>query len=78
MLRNEKQISETLAGCYRYASLICDDYQRFGLENFIAGLEYCLNNNIVLNNQIVTAAENLGLKVGFVKLDGKIVDIKER
>lgn len=67
-MREEKEIIETLVGCYRYAPLIHDDYQRFGMENFIAGLEYCLDSNSVINAQILSQAHDLGLRVKMVKV----------
>lgn len=73
-MKDKKEIKDLLAGCYRHAPLIHDDFQRHGIENFIAGLEYCLGTNCVINTQIESAANDLGLRVKLVRID----EINER
>jgi hypothetical protein len=76
-MRDEKSIRELLAGMYRHAPLIKDDFQRHGFENFISGLEYCLNDNCIINTQIESKARELGLKVAYVPIGDKLVGFKE-
>ena len=77
-MRSEKEIRELLEGMYKHQQYVKDDFQRFGFDNFKSALEYVLDDNKVLNTQIEAAARDIGLQVGYVKLDDRVVDMRER
>ena len=92
-MKEEQKIEETLAGCYRHAPLITDDFQRHGIENFIAGLEYCLEHNEIITVQVDARKKELAYKevtndkileealklhLNIVDLDGRSIVLKER
>jgi len=76
-MRDEGEIRKLLAGMYRYAHFIKDDFQRFGFDNFMSALEYVLGENAVINTQIESKARELGLKVAYVPIGDKLVCFKE-
>ncbi len=68
-MKDEKSIRKTLEGMKQHQHFIKDDYQRYGFDNFRAGLEYCLDDNRIINAQIEAVAKDLGLVVKYVDLE---------
>ena len=77
-MKSEKEIRMLLEGMYKHQKYIKDDFQRFGFDNFKSALEYVLDDNQVLNTQLEARADELGLRVGYVKLGDRVVDIDGR
>ena len=73
-MRDESKIRKVLKGMDEHAHFITDAFRRWGFDNFRSGLEFVLNDDNNKNN----ISDVNDLSVGYVQLNGRDVNLKER